>query len=218
MWPRRVIPSVILMTAITMRATPVRLRTLGLTTVVAGLIGAACAVIIIAWPPQVGADRYSYPFDATGYTVAQSFFAVHHLGVLAGLLGLARLAWPRASRVTRAGLILAAVGMVALTACELFAITAATAQVGTPTADAVDNSFGVPMMVIGLGLVLAGAGLARRPVLPGRARWVTLALGIYVFVPMFPAVFGPMVLGRIAIGVWFLMFAALGAALVRADR
>jgi hypothetical protein len=73
------------------------------------------------------------------------------------------------------------------------------------------------MTLIGLGLVLAGVGLARRPVLPGWGRWVTLALGVYVFVPMFPAVFGPMVLGRIAIGVWFLMFAALGVALMRAD-
>lgn len=31
------------------------------------------------------------------------------------------------------------------------------------------------------------------------------------------AVFGPMVLGRTAIGVWSVMFAALGVALVRAD-
>jgi hypothetical protein len=29
--------------------------------------------------------------------------------------------------------------------------------------------------------------------------------------------FGPMVLGRIAIGVWFAIFAALGVALIRAD-
>ena len=48
------------MTTITTRAMPSsRLRTLGLVTVVAGLIGAACAVAIIAWPPQVSDDRYS---------------------------------------------------------------------------------------------------------------------------------------------------------------
>jgi hypothetical protein len=206
------------MTTITTHAVPTgRLRTLGLVTVVAGLIGAACAVAIIAWPPQVSDVWYSYPFDATGYAVAQSFFAVQHLGIVAGLVGLARLAWPRASRATKAGLIIATLGMVALFACELFAITAAKAQLGTPTADAVDNAFSIPMTLIGLGLILAGIGLARRPVLPGWGRWVTLALGVYVFVPMFPAVFGPMVLGRIAIGVWFLMFAALGVVLVRAD-
>jgi hypothetical protein len=114
------------MTAITTRAMPIsRLRTLGLVTVVTSLIGTACAVAIIAWPPQVSDDWYSYPFDATGYAVAQSFFAVHHLGILAGLFGLAGLAWPRASRATRTGLLIAILGMVALTACELFAITAA---------------------------------------------------------------------------------------------
>ncbi|MET0915671.1 MAG: hypothetical protein ABWY81_05680 [Jiangellaceae bacterium] len=32
-----------------------------------------------------------------------------------------------------------------------------------------------------------------------------------------PPVFGPLVAGRLAIGVWMLMFAALGASLVRAD-
>jgi hypothetical protein len=45
---------------------------------------------------------------------------------------------------------------------------------------------------------------------------VLLTLGVYVFVPLFPAVIGPMVQGRIAIGVWMLLFAALGIALVRA--
>jgi hypothetical protein len=47
---------------------------------------------------------------------------------------------------------------------------------------------------------------------------VPLALGVYVFVPLLPAIFGPMVLGRIAIGVWMLLFGALGVALTRADR
>jgi hypothetical protein len=74
------------------------------------------------------------------------------------------------------------------------------------------------MVAIGLGLVVAGIGLARRPVLPGAGRWLVLAMGGYVFVVMFPAVFGPMVAGRLAIGVWMLMFAVLGMALVGADR
>jgi hypothetical protein len=205
------------MTELTMRAAPVRLRTLGLVTVIASVIGALSAATIIAWPAQVTSDWYSYPFTATGYAVAQSFFAVHHLGMLAGLLGLAGLAWASASRLTRVGLVVAILGMAGLTACELFAITAANSRVGTPSADAVDNAYGIPMIVIGVGLVLAGVGLARRPVLPGWGRWVTLVLGIYVFVPLFPAVFGPLVWGRIAIGVWLALFAVLGVALMRAD-
>jgi uncharacterized membrane protein YidH (DUF202 family) len=194
-----------------------RLHALGVITVVAGILGAASAIVIIAWPDQVSDQHYSYPFDATSYAVAQSWFAVQHLGLLAGLYGLARLAWSRSSRLTRTGLALTLIGMVGLTVCELFAISAAHALVDTSQANAVNNSYGIPMVVIGLGLVVAGLGLARRPVLAGAGRWLPLIMGGYVFVVMFPAVFGPMVAGRIAIGVWMLMFAALGASLMRAD-
>jgi hypothetical protein len=173
-------------------------------------------VAIIAWPAQVSDAYYSYPFDAVSYTAAQTLLAVHHLGALAGLYGVALLAWSHASRPTKAGLGVAILGMVVLTACEIFAISAAHAQVGTPRADAVYNSYGIAMTLLGVGMVLAGLGLARRPVLPGWGRWVLLTLGVYVFVPLFPAVIGPMVQGRIAIGVWMLLFAALGIALVRA--
>jgi uncharacterized membrane protein YidH (DUF202 family) len=194
-----------------------RLNTLGVTTVVAGILGAASAIVVIAWPDQVSDQHYSYPFDTTSYVTAQLWFAVQHLGLFAGLYGLARLAWPRSSRLTRTGLALTLVGMVVLTVCELLAISAAHALVDTSRANAVDNSYSVPMVVIGLGLVIAGLGLARRPVLAGAGRWLPLTMGVYVFVVMFPAVFGPQVAGRIAIGVWMLMFAALGVSLVRAD-
>ena len=71
---------------------------------------------------------------------------------------------------------------------------------------------------MGVGMLLAGTGLARRPALTGAGRWGLLALGVYLFVVMFPAVFGPMVAGRIAIGVWMLMFAGLGLSLMRSGR
>jgi hypothetical protein len=73
------------------------------------------------------------------------------------------------------------------------------------------------MIVVASLFGAAVAIMARRPVLPGWGRWLAPALGAYVFVPMFLAVFGPMVLGRVAVGVWLLMFAALGVALMRAD-
>ena len=50
------------------------------------------------------------------------------------------------------------------------------------------------------------------------ARWLPLALGVYVFVVLIPAVFGPMVAGRIAIGVWLLGYAGLGLAIRRVAR
>ncbi|MFJ9087649.1 hypothetical protein ACIRL3_35105 [Streptomyces sp. NPDC102384] len=195
-----------------------RLATLGTVTVVAGVVGAASAVTIIAWPDEVADRRYSYPFGATSYVVAQLFFALQHLGLLAGLYGLTRLVWPRVGRPTRSGLVLSLLGMVGLTACEVFALSATDALVDTARANAVDNSYGAPLIAIGLGMVAAGTGLARRSMLPGGGRRLVLVMGVYVFVVMFPAVFGPLAAGRIAVGVWMLMFAALGIVLVRADR
>jgi hypothetical protein len=143
---------------------------------------------------------------------------VQHLGLVAGFVGLTGLAWSRSSRTTRTGLVLTTAGLVGLTACELFAITAADALVDTARANAVDNSYGIPMIAMGVGMVMAGSGLARRPVLTDAGRWGLLALGVYLFVVMFPAVFGPMVAGRIAIGIWMLMFAGLGLSMTRSGR
>jgi hypothetical protein len=53
------------------------------------------------------------------------------------------------------------------------------------------------------------------PILSGWSRWITLVLGVYVFAVLFPAVFGPFVLGRLAIGIWMLLFGALGYTLWR---
>jgi hypothetical protein len=187
---------------------------LGTVTVVAAVLGALSAVVLLVVPAQVAEDRYSYPFTAGGYVGAQLFFAVQHLGLLAGLCGLAACVWRGGPRLLRVGLVTAAVGMLLLSVCEVVAITAADSFVGSARADAVDNAYGVPVVLIGLGLTAAGASLASRPLVPGR-RWVTLLLGVYVFVVLTPAMFAGFVAGRVAIGVWMLLFVPFGR-LVRA--
>ena len=82
----------------------------------------------------------------------------------------------------------------------------------------VGGLYGVPMVLLGLGMVVAGVGALRAGLFEGARWWLPLGLGVYVFVVLFPAVFGPMVAGRIAIGVWLLGFAALGLAIRRAAR
>jgi hypothetical protein len=66
--------------------------------------------------------------------------------------------------------------------------------------------------------VVAGAGAIRAGLFDGAARWLVLALGAYVFVVRFPAVFGPTVAGRLTIAVWLLGFAALGLTQAREGR
>jgi hypothetical protein len=50
-----------------------RIRALGLVCAVGGLLGAASVVPMLAVPPMVGPDRFSYPFDAGWHIAAEVF-------------------------------------------------------------------------------------------------------------------------------------------------
>jgi len=60
--------------------------------------------------------------------------------------------------------------MAALLVSVIAAITAAHDAAGSARAEALDSAYGAPTIAIGIGLVIAGIGLARRPVLPGPGR------------------------------------------------
>jgi len=47
----------------------------------AGLVGGACGIFLIAYPAAVDDGRYSYPLTATGFTVAQTVFFLQHVGL-----------------------------------------------------------------------------------------------------------------------------------------
>lgn len=188
---------------------------LGWTCLVAGVIGAAAAVFLVLVEPSVPQGRYSYPLTSEGFAAIQFFFFVHHLGLLAGLFGLWRSAATGRSRFGLWGIWGAIVGMALLTATELLAITAADSPYPSPRTDTLDSFYGVSSMLIGATLIMAGIGVVRTKVWGDWRRYVPLLLGVYVFVPMTPALFGPHAFARFAIGGWMLGFALLGWALVK---
>jgi hypothetical protein len=167
---------------------------------------------------MVAEDRFSYPFDAGWFTTWQLVFAVQHAAMVPLFAGLLILERRRPSRALRVGTWVALAGQVALTVMELVALTAADSPLDTGRGAVVGGLYGVPMVLLGVGMVIAGVGAQRVGLFDGAARWLPLALGVYVFVVLMPAVFGPMVAGRIAIGVWLLGYAALGLAIRRAAR
>lgn len=195
-----------------------RVRAYGLSGAAASAVGALSAGAIIAWVPMVQESRFSYPFDATWYAAAQIFFALQHLAMLPLFLGLLLLQRRHPSRALRVGTWISLVGQVALAVTELVALAAADALVSDTVSEVVGALYSVPMLLLGIGLVVAGIGAIRADLFDGAARWLVLALGVYVFVVLFPAVFGPLVAGRIAIGVWLLGFAAVGLAQAREER
>ena len=188
-------------------------------TLAAGVLGAVAGAALALWPREVSPDQFSYPLGTVSHVAFQLFFTVHHLGLLAGLLALGVLARPVATRVTRAGTGLAVAGMVLLTLMEaVVAVLGLGITADSSRGQLLGSLYGVASLMIGAGLVTAGVGLVRRPVLPGSGRYLPLALGVWVFVPMVPALFAPMVGGRLAIIGWMVLFALLGLQLRRAAR
>lgn len=173
-----------------------------------GVVGAVQAVILLLVPPAVGPEYFSYPLTPTANAIAQVTFAVQHVALVIGIAALLRLAG--GSRAARTGLVTAAAGLALLTAMELVAITATGSTVDDPQALLIGTLYGVPTVLTGVGLVVGGIGLGRAGVWTGRWRWLVLATGLYVFVVLLPALMAPFAVGRIVIGVWMLLFAAIG--------
>ena len=185
----------------------------------AGVLGAACGLALALVEPSVGTDRFSYPLSARSFAAAQAWFGLHHLGLLAGLLALRWAGVLPDTRPARWGWTAAVIGMAGLAVTELVALAAADADVDSGIASALGGLYGVTCTAMGVGLVLAGASMWRARVWTGWRRGVVLALGIWVFVPMFPAlVVTPTDGARLAIGGWMLLFAGLGLALLSPVR
>lgn len=182
----------------------------GLIGFLTGLAGAVSAVVLILWPGHGDPGTVRYPFTDTGFAVAQAWFAVHHIGLVLLLVALA--GHPAiGGRVSRAGAWLAVVGMVGLSLAEVYAIRFGDWE--QEAATAMGAAYGVTVNAIGLGLVAAGVGTLRTRRWAGWHRWMPLAVGVAVFLVVAPGMFGGLVVGRLAIGTWMLMFAALGWAL-----
>lgn len=181
----------------------------------AGVLGAAGAIVLLSVEPAVGRDRFSYPFTPAGFVTAQVWFSIHHLGLLARLYGLWRSRAAGSSRLGRLGCWGAIVGMGLLSIMELVAISGSDAAYPSPLSNLIERLYGIPSVLIGLSLIATGIAVIRSGRWRGWRRGLPLALGVYVFVPLTPALFASYVAARLAIGGWMLGFALLGWAVIK---
>jgi hypothetical protein len=182
---------------------------------VAGVLGLASAIVLIGVEPSVGNDRFSHPFTPFGFAAAQLWFSVQHLGLLAGLYGLTRSGVVGTGRLGRWGAWGAIVGMGLLTLTELVAISGSDSVRPSTRTDTIGSLYGIATFLIGGTLIMAGMAVIRTGRWQGWRRLLPLILGVFVFVPLTPALFASYVLARLAIGGWMLGFAFLGWALVK---
>ena len=187
----------------------------GWAAVVAGLVGVGAAAFLLVVPPLVGADRFSFPLTATGFVIIQVAFFLHHLLVVWALWAFWRAGLAGRGVFAAIGGIASVVAMLALSVQELVAISAADSAYPSPQTDVIEAAYGMITLATGAALILFGIAVARARVLSGVGRWLMLVIGVWVIVPLTPAIFAGYEVGRIAIGLWLLLFTWLGVAMIR---
>jgi len=195
-------------------------RTLGQLGIAAGITGVLSAIVMLAWPVQSPPGLVRYPFTPAQFYAIQTWFFIHHLGMAAVLVGLARSDALGKGRIARGAAWLAVAGAGLLAVMEL--VTAACfgeANLDAANHGALGAGYGASTNLIGLGMIGAGVATVRVKAWTGWSRWIPLAIGAFHFAVVTPCVFsGNFVAGRLGIGSWLALFGALGWALVRADR
>lgn len=183
-------------------------RVCGLACLVAGVLGAASGIFLAVYPADGADDTWRYPLSPDGFAAIQAWFGIQHLGLLAGTLALPASGLLGSSRAGRAGAWAASAGMALLAVTELLAISAKDADLDQYAY--LNVLYGVSTVLSGVGLILAGVAVRRAGRLSGWQSWVVLAAGIWVFVPMTPAIAAGFLAARLGITGWMLLYVALG--------
>lgn len=190
----------------------------GWAAVVAGLLGAGAAAFLLFVPPVVDTDRFSYPLTATGFLIIQVAFFLHHLLVVWALWAFWRAGLAGRGLLAAIGGVASVLAMLALSVQELVAISAADAAYPSPLTDVIEGTYGMITLATGAVLIVFGIAAVRARVLSGAGRWLMLVIGVWVIVPLTPAISAGYEIGRIAIGLWLLLFTWLGAEMIRWAR
>jgi hypothetical protein len=190
-----------------------RVRWAGIAAVWGGGIGAIASAILAFVPAAVAPGVYNYPLQASVFVAVQVLFFLVHLALAWGLMGLwwARIVPP--STFGSSGALAAAGSLVLLAVVHLVSVAATGFVESAPFVDVLDASFGVVTAASGLSLVLGGIAIIRGQAWGRWGTYIPLALGIYVFALLIPALLGPTILARLAITGWCALFVALGVAL-----
>lgn len=191
------------------------IRIAGLLCFWAAVLGAASGVCLAFVEPAVAESQWSYPMNVAAFTAMQVWFALQHVGLLFGLLALYWTGAAGRSTPGRVGHFIAAASMLGFAATELAAISAANDTTDSARVGVLGAAYGVFSILLGAALVVEGIAVVRAGAWHGWRRWIPLALGVWVFVPMLPALALSFTGARFAIAGWMLLFAALGWALVK---
>lgn len=159
---------------------------------------------------------FSYPLSHGVFAVEQVLVALHHAALAVAVFLVWRAGLAGGTRFASLTAWFAAVTLAAFAVWELVAISGAGQPYPSEQTAWLDTGYGVLSMALGVSGILQGIAVVRARVLTGWSRWLLLALGVYVFVPMTPVMMLGFTPARIALAVWSLLFALQGLVMLRA--
>jgi hypothetical protein len=125
----------------------------------------------------------------------------------------------RREKLASRAVVVATVGLGLLALLELVAMSAATTANDSTLGTTIDSLYTIPVLLTGVGLLVAGVALLRRHTEGRILPWTLVALGVFVFVGLAPAIAtDSFVAGRLAIMAWMVLFVVLGWAMQRRER
>jgi len=198
---------------------PKALSTCGKVLLITGIVGALCVIPMLAWPVESPEGLVRYPFTPAAFQAMQTWFFVHHIGLVVGAVAFALSGATGPGRFGRIAAWLSVIGMIGLTGMELFAIQFAEWDNKVASMGVMGAGYGITTNLVGLGMLGAGVSVLRARIWSGFWRFVPLLIGITHFVLVTPAIFSNgYVIARLAIGTWMALFAALGWGLMAEHR
>lgn len=188
---------------------------LGALVIVAAVLGALYAAGLLAVPPAVPVEQWSYPLAAVPFAAGQVFIGLHHLVLAAGLFAAWRLGLAGTSRFAAVGGISSTVAMALFGVLEIGAGAAGEESATSEIAGLLGGLYGVATIVLAVASILFGVAILRARAWAGATRLTVLVSGIFLIIPMIPAQFGPFPLRMGAIAIWSLLYLGLGFGLRR---
>jgi len=180
----------------------------GLSGAAGGVLGVVLSSLTIAYPPAVAEGTYSYPYPASLFVITQILLFFRDIGVAILLTSLRLPNRVGDSRLGRISARCSALGMLCLATLEGLSLA-----ITDPAA--IGAAYGLASFAVGAFTTLAGIAVLRAKLISGWHRYLPLAAGLFVFVPMTPAIMAGFVPGQLALATWMALFALLGRAIQR---
>lgn len=177
--------------------------------VVGGAIGAVGATVTQFVSSSVSEDMTRFPFTSGVFVLTEMLWTVAHVLALVGIVGFQRSGLAGSSPMARAGLRIAMVGMALMIPLELGFVFATDSQVDDTLPATLSTLFGPAIILVALGMILAGVATLRSGRWDGWRHVVPLGCGAYTFV-FIPLVFTDLAL--LGIAGFFLVFLILSYA------